>query len=263
MKKLMTSVMLGFILISCQREALNSNDPSTCELDNGFYYYSATGLYDSVKFTYDNGQLRKAMGELYTVSFSSNGSRVTGRRMFENMSGELLQSDTMKYDSDSRLIEMTSTFHPTSFNDDHVVVTNSFSYDMNELVKLTVIRNDIVNVDITTTIYTFTNVAGNTVKLVGRDPQGGLVDSISYLYDSAPNYFKNIHSYFFLLDPFFYLHSDFVSQIPYFFSKNNVTRYTLGTTLEYEMAYQLDANNNPIGVEMGGSPYMQYSYVCK
>lgn len=98
--------------------------------------------------------------------------------------------------------------------------------------------------------------------IITRDRDNDLYDSIHYYYNTHPNYSQIVNPHFGLFDPNFQLHVGMIPHLPYFYSKNNVTRFVYYLTYDYDISYGLDSFNNVTGIDMGGSEYMKYRYSC-
>jgi hypothetical protein len=264
---LLSIVSLCMLLLSCQREINDVlRSASSCKITNGYYYYSSAGIYDSAIFTYDQDKISRVEGDEYFATYSYTGDNITGRKFFHKINNNaLLTSDTIQYGSDNSVSKMISWFYPTSSLGDTVRIVYLFNYtgeNVSSVIKQKT-QFTLLGIEIDTVISTFyTNATGNTDYILMKSPQGGLYDSIHYTYDTKPNYFRAIHPYFFIFDPFFILHQDIVADFPYTMSKNNVLKFSYNFTGEDNAEYETDSLNNITAVDLSGSPYMRYKYQC-
>lgn len=266
MRKNFSWVIIPIVILffSCQRELdVQEDEESTCRIAKGYYYYGAAGIYDSVDFFYSGDNPTRAEGELYLVNYTYAGDNIIGRRFTDKLSGEVLSSDTINYDGSDRIAKWTQRYFATSFDPDEHLLTHSFVYNGNRLSTITTISNDITYQESDTITHNFYYNGENIERMISRANNGNLVDSIFYAYDANKNYLSRTHKYFFLFEPFFYLHSHQISHLPYFYSQNNVIRYDYYVTNSYMMRYELDSLGNLKYIEMGGVPYMEYQYECE
>lgn len=108
-----------------------------------------------------------------------------------------------------------------------------------------------------------TRNGGNIEKMILEDADHIAFDSIRYSFNTNPNYFKIADPHFFLFDPFFQLHAGVIAHIPYFYSTNNVTQFTIYVNWDYDVTFGLDSVNQVTSVNLDGAEYMKYKYECQ
>ncbi|HEY6062543.1 MAG TPA: hypothetical protein VIV35_02980 [Chitinophagaceae bacterium] len=267
MRKLSASLLVIFttlLLTSCQQEVGQIiEQASHCKIDKGYYYGGSGGINDSVIFTYTNGKLSRAEGNDEYVLYSYNGDNISIRKFYEKPGNIFYSVDSIAYDNSNRITRLTSWEYPSSFGFDTVNLVYIFTYQgaiLNKVEETEIIPNTSSSI----TNYLFTNnAAGNTERIQIADEFNNVYDSISYSYNTNPNYFKIVHPHFFLFDPFFQLHVGLVPHFPYFYSRNNVIKYTIYGNVDYNIVYGLDSLSNVTSVDMGGFEYMKYKYSCQ
>lgn len=259
---LMVVVCITMMLMSCQPDQTNPVDIQHCKVVTGYYYGGSGGINDSVAFTYTGNKLTRAEGNDEYVLFFYTGDNIISRRFYEKP-GDLFEGvDSVEYDGSNKITRFTSWEYPSSFNFDSVRAVYNFSYSGNQINNIT--ETDIY-MDGTTDVthYAFSvNGSGNYDKILIADQDNIIYDSIMYTYDANPNYFKLAHPHFFLFEPFFQLHVGLVPHLPYFYSQNNVIKYTIYSNVDYNIVYGLDSLHNVTSLDMGGFEYMKYKYSC-
>jgi hypothetical protein len=270
MKKLVALpgvITLLFLFNSCHKElGINTNLKDNFRIARGDYYYSSAGIYDSVFFNYDaDGKLIRVKGDLYSAEYGYSGENITSRQFFDEYNGShvLLTNDTISYDGNNRISKIITWFFPNSLSTDAHQMTYIFSYSNGNINKIDETDVDFLATGPETTRYTNvfnTGASGNIESVIRLDANGNLADSIHYVYNTDPNYLKEIHPYFFLFDPFFKFHSGFIADLPFSLSRHNVIKFSYNNTLEDQVTYELDSMNHVTSIYIGGSPQMKYFY---
>lgn len=254
----------SFVLfISCQREI---NDIITtaqqCKIVTGYYYGGSGGINDSALFTYTNDKVTRVEDRDEYVTYFYNGNNISIRKFYEKPGDLFWSIDSIEYNSSNKITRLINWSYPSSFTYDTTRIVYTFTYQDSKLSKV-IESEELLNLPPDTSIYIFnTNAAGNLDHIYITDADNNVYDSISYYFDANPNYFKIVHPHFFLLDPFFELHVGLVPHFPYFYSQNNVVRFTVYGNIDYPIVYGLDSSHHMTSLDMGGFEYMKYKYQC-
>ena len=263
---LLATVFLG----ACQKTIddfnVNTQNPvapvdTICRITNAYYYGGSGGLNDSTVYTYTGNQLTRVEGRDEFVEYVYNGSKLFSLTYTEKQMNQVYRVDTFYYAGDLITQIRSHDFDQWVYMDSvHAIM--DFNYTGTQLNSLS---TQFWHGDIPSQIFSnqtdFTWENGNIVKLMFADATGW-TDSVTYSFDTLPNYFKNVGGYFFMNDPFFELQVGFDAHIPYFLSTNNVTGYVV-TGLTNTVAYEIDSRRNPVAVNMNGFEYMKYKYLCE
>jgi hypothetical protein len=254
-------VVLGF---SCQQEIAEIiNSVSSCRIDKGYYYGGSGGINDSVLFTYSDNKVIKAEGVDDIVNYTYTGNHITGRRFYEKPGNLFWSVDSILYDGSGNITKMINRSYPSSQVFDTTLSTYDFSYTAGRLSQV-IETETIVNNPPDSILYTIhTDASGNLDKITFSDFGFNYQDSVLYAFDTNPNYFKIVHPHFFLFDPFFELQVGLVSQLPYFYSHNNVINFNVYGAYNNPVVYGVDSANHVTRVDMGGFEYMKYRYSCQ
>ena len=255
------------ILAACQAELDEIPEiQEKCKITTGYYYGGSGMMNDSTVFTYDGNKVVRADAYDTYVTYTYTGNNLTGRKFYYNPNSELYQIDTIHYDANNKISRVVSWYYddPLWFDTSRVVLKFEYSGQTLQRVieeaqvftPLGVEEDTIVN-------WMYSNAAGNIEKMVLADMDGYRWDSIAYEYDNSPNYFSVAHPNFFLFDPYFMLHAGLTPHFPYFYSKNNVTRFFIDGNFEYNISYGLDTANRLTAIDMDGMEYMKYKYACQ
>lgn len=252
------------LFIACQKDVSEPPiDPiPQCRIETGYYYGGGGMLFDSAVFTYSaDSKLMKVESEFESVHYSYTGDKITLRKFYDRATNDLLSIDTIYYTGDN--ISRIGTVDYNSMWILDTLFTNiTFSWQNGRLNKVSYVEYNSYFIDsIITAVYT--NAAGNIEKLSFLDEFGEAYDSILYQYDAVPNYFRRANPHFLLIDPFFQLWAGFEPHLAMFYSTNNVTRFTIYGTDDYQITYDLDSTNNISGIKMDGEDYVKYKYSCK
>jgi hypothetical protein len=180
---------------------------------------------------------------------------------FEKPGNLLYHIDTFQYQNDSILLQILSHDYDMYNHNDTVHSIIQFIYNGNILSKLFTVDRYEGYPDTDTLISEFRWQNDNVKSILMKSSQWA-DDSIYYSYDTNPNYFNSTSKYFFMADPFFQLHVGFDPHLPYFISKNNVTRFTIYTNIDYPVTYQTDSLHHPTKVIQSGFNYMGYKWKC-
>lgn len=261
-------IISSSILISCQQEPdeIISQVQSQCRITTGLYYGGSGGINDSASFTYSaDGKLQRVEGQDTYVLFGYTGSEITTRRWIEKFDNSLAETDTIYYDASKRITKFINWYWQDNFNPDTSRVIYSYEYANGKLKRVVE----------ATTFYGFGgpyedsffndftwDASGNISKLVLSDLSGPF-DSITYTYNTHPNYFSVVHPHFYLFEPFFQLQVGLTPHFAYFYSRNNVTGFQIYGGLDYPVSYGLDSLNKITDVNLSGDEYMKYRYQCQ
>jgi hypothetical protein len=263
---IVVSVIL-IIFISCQKELSEIQlEINKCRIVMG-HYYGGGGMYDSAQFIYnDQGKLVKWINMDGHYDYRYSGNNIITRIYTEN-GGQLWYVDSARYNSDNTVAEMVFYDFSGTYSPDTLHNKLIFQYQAGRVTNLQNIEyfDAGFGPETDTTFTTLTwNSAGNIEKI--RFVSNGywaVDDSVSYQYDTNPNYFKLLHPHFFLFDPEFQLQTGFETQLAYFYSKNNVSNINAYGSWDYPVIYGLDSTNKVTTVDMGGFPYLKYDYECQ
>ena len=261
----LTLLVISVILVACQRE-INEiiEENPTCRIVTGLYY-GGSGLNDSVTFSYTDNKVTRAESDLSYATYTYSGENIRTRLLYDKMMNELMSVDSVLYDGSNRITRLVTWYYPGALFFDTARFVYDFTYTGNQLSKIfeTNTYYPPTGPEADTIINLFnSNAAGNIQSLVMTDVDGNVYDSIWYNYNTHPNYFKMVHPYFFLFDPFFQLHAGFTPHLPYFYSTNNVSNFIYYPGFDYDINYALDSLNKVTGVSMNGDQYMEYKYQC-
>ena len=255
---------LSIVFISCQAEVDDIiEETKSCKIITGMYYGGSGGLNDSTSFIYDaNGKLVKIEAQYGYYTFHYSGDKLIARRYYENM--DLLWEDSVKWDGNS-VSEFIQYDYSSGVSPELARYLMYYSGGRLSKIEMIDMYPDWVNGGMLVDTFptnVYWNPAGNIERLVFYDEFGDAVDSISYQYDNNTNFFKVVHPHFYLFDPMFELHAGFEPHLPYFYSKNNVTGFTIYDGFNYDISYGLDSLNQVSEVKMDGFDYMKYKYRC-
>lgn len=265
-KRLVPAVLAMFMIIlaACQKDVndLTPEEIEKCKIETGYYYGGSGGLNDSANFIYAaNGKLSKVETEYERVEYFYNGDKISVRKFYDKLSGELVYEDSIHYTGNniSRIIGNDYG----SFGLDSISYHYMLDYqgDRLSMVRYFEPGNPFNNDTFATVVHT--NAAGNIEKMVYLDEFDEPYDSVAYQFDANQNYFKKVHPHFILFDPFFQLQAGFEPHLAYFYSTNNVTGFTIYAGQNYQVSYDLDASKNISGVKMDGDDYMRYRFKCQ
>jgi hypothetical protein len=267
MKKfILLPIIASIIFISCQQEVPLEilNQVKQCKIVMG-HYYGGGGINDSASFIYNaSGKIVKWQGNDGYYDYFYSGDNIVLETFKENGTNDLWWLDSIRYNANNTISEIIFYDLSLQASSDTIHSKVIFEYQNNQVSRL---------IDVDYYDYGFgpqndtgyTNIfwsAGNIEKMVFLDAYGIAYDSISYQYNSDPNYFKLVHPHFFLFDPEFELHAGFDPHLAYFYSKNNVTSFRIYSYSDYPVTYGIDSLNHVTEVNMGGFEYMKYKYQC-
>ena len=263
---LLCALVAASFLFSCQQDIDDViQQAQTCKLRTGYYYGGSGGMNDSASFIYDAaGKLVKITNRDGYYLYTYNGNQISTRKFIDSFTLDVLFLDSVWYDASGNISKMASHDYSGWFADT-THMTYLFQYQNNRLQDLYYVE---AYRDWTGSMVSDTfpsrfdwNAAGNVQKVVYYDNMGAY-DSIQYQYNTDPNYFKVVHPHFFLFDPMFQLHVGLEANLPYFYSKNNVTNTNIYGTWDNPIDYGLDSTNKVTAVDMGGFEYYKYRYTC-
>jgi hypothetical protein len=207
----------------------------------------------------------KAESDLKSVTYQYNGSNIWSRTYFDKLANSNAFIDTAEYDASNRLKKLTQWLYPGAFTGETMKIVYLFTYNGNAIEQVTTINQNTASAATPDTLYNFfrTDASGNTENIVTVDKAGNVYDSVHFVYDSNPNYFKKMHPNYFMFDVNFPLQGSYLHHLPYFFSTNNVTEFSYHANTTYQVSYQLDSLKNLTQVSVNGAPYATYRYECR
>ena len=251
---------------SCQRELPELlMEVQQCNVIIG-HYYGGGGMHDSAQFIYNaQEKLVKWINMDGRYDYYYSGNNIIARIYTENI-GMVWNVDSIKYNSDNTISQIVFYDFSGTYGPDTLHNKLVFQYQNNRVSNLQSIEyiDQGFGAETDTTYTTITwNATGTIEKMRFVNNGFWLIDdSVSYQYDSHPNYFKLVHPHFFLFDPEFQLQTGFETQLAYFYSKNNVTNINIYGSWDNPIVYGLDSTNKVTSVDMGGFPYLKYNYQC-
>ncbi len=266
-KMLLPFLSAAIVLYACQQEPSDIVDQAQqCRLTTGIYL-GGGGMYDSATFSYDaNGRIIRWESDEYYYTYHYTGNNITSRKYFEKSTGGMIYIDSFRYNADNTVSEML--FHDyTQWMGDSSNGKFVFEYQNGKLSRtLSIEYYDLGWVGLvadTSPARIYWDPAGfNIEKVVLVDMDDIPYDSILYQYNNHPNYFKVVHPHFFLFDPEFGLHVGLETNLPYFYSRNNVMNTNIYGSWDNPVDYGLDSLNRVTSLDMGGFGYYRYKYVC-
>lgn len=268
MRNLLLSLFfLGLLFFSCQQELddLIPEIQQRCRIVTAHYYGGSGITNDSTQFIYEGNRISRAETSDGHVSYTYTGDNITGRKFYLDPGNQLYAIDTIRYDVTNRITQMISWHMDDPWYYDTTKVVLNFQYNNGKIERVTEIISIFspFGLEVDTAINIFhTNAAGNIDKMWIADNQG-IYDSITYTFNSHPNYFSVMHPHFFIFDPDFQLHAGLTPHFAYFYSKNNVVSFIIYDNWEYNITYGLDSLNNVTSIDMSGDEYMKYRYQCQ
>ena len=259
--------LLVLVCVSCQKELSEIRiGVEECRITMG-HYYGGGGMHDSAQFVYnDQGRLIKWINTDGHYDYYYNGANIIARVYTEN-GGQVWNIDSIRYNADNSIAEIVFYDVSGTFGADTLHNKTIFQYQSGRVEQLRTIEylDPAFGPPTDTTFITISwNAAGNIEKMrFVNNGIWGFDDSVSYQYDSNPNFFSLLHPHFFLFDPQFQLQAGFETQLAYFYSRNNVSNMNVYGSWDHPVVYGLDSANNVTKVDMGGFPYVKYEYVCQ
>lgn len=268
MRKLILPLLLvsAVSIYSCQQEPNDIiNQAQQCRISSAIYL-GGGGMYDSANFTYDaNGRVTRWESEEFYYTYHYTGNNITSRRYYDKATGEMIYVDSIRYNNDNTVSEILSHDY-TQWMGDSSNGKFVLQYQNGKLNRTFSIEYYDLGWGIiadTTASHVYWDAAGNNIdRVVLVDEFGVGYDSIMYQYDTNPNYFKIVHPHFYLFDPEFGLHGGLEANLPYFYSRNNVTNSNMYGSWDYPIDYGLDSTNKITSLDMGGFEYYKYHYTC-
>ena len=262
-----TSISLLLFCVSCQKELSDTakQREKTCKLITATYYLASGPVYDSSEFSYNGDKVLKAESEIKSVSYQYGGANIHSRSYFDKLAKAVAFTDTAEYDASNKLKKLTQWLYPGPFTGETMRIVYLFTYNGSAIERVTTINQYSSNNSTPDTLYNLfrTDASGNTENIVTVDEIGNVYDSVHFAYDRNPNYFKKIHSNYFMFDVNFPLQGSYLHHLPYFFSANNVTEFSYYANNTYQVSYQLDSLKNLTQVSVNGAPYATYRYECR
>jgi hypothetical protein len=247
--------------MSCQKEITGDKEiQQQCRIVKGVYTLSG-GSSDSAQFIYDDwGNVVKCKTAIGHYDYLYEGSNINVLTFKNNSASDLLMLDSIRYDEYNAISEISFyDYTELPFNlKHHRTIFIYDNYTIRGLMKITYVKGQP-----DTSIINFTwNADGNVQKMTCSDMAGGVIENVTYQYNTMPNYFKTIHRMFFLFDPKFGLNDEFESRIPLYYSRNNVIQLNQNGTNQ-NLTYYFDSKNRFTGVNLGGNQNVSYSYQCQ
>jgi hypothetical protein len=258
--------LIAVLLISCQKDEVtqlpqNLIQDDSCRIIKSYYYGGSGGIYDSADFFYNGNKLTSVISNEADVIYAYSGDKLISMHYYEKPGGLLYHSDSFFYINDTILSKIIAHDYDMYNHYDTIHSVREFNYSGNYLTRLTTVNSYEGMPDTDTLVSEFRWAGGNVNSIFSRSTTW-VDDSIYYEYDNNPNYFSGASRYFFMSDPFFGLHVGFDPHLPYFISRNNVSKFIIYTNDEYPIEYQTDSLSHPIMIRSGGFDYMQYKWVC-
>lgn len=256
------------ILFSCQQEPDETVPPTApgsstgCRVTKGYYYDNSGPDDDSAFYTYTGNKLTKVQfldNDYFTPTY--DGNKITRRDFYKDLGVSIWHDtyDTIAYNADGTIKKWEHyTFDPASTSV-NLLKTFDFFYTSGKLTKVMVTEDQGASDFIYTTEFQYTG--NNITKAHTYYP--GVEDSVTYIYDSNPNYFVKQSPQFLVSDVFY---KDFLEpkDLPLFISQNNVIKMydypdpALFTTV----TYTADTKGNMLTMSNDGQVVLRYFYQC-
>ena len=260
-------IVITAFFISCQQDPNDIiQNAQQCRIRTGYYYGGSGGMNDSASFIYDaSNRLVKITNRDGYYLYTYNGNQVNSRRFIDSFSNDVLFLDSVWYDGSGNVSKFVTHDYSGWFTDT-LHVTYHFQHQANKLKDILYVESyrdwtGMMASDSFPARFTWDAAGNNIEKLVYYD-NFGAYDSIMYQYNADPNYFKVVHPHFYLFDPMFQLHVGLEANLPYFYSRNNVTNTNMYGAWDNPIDYGLDSTNKVTAVDMGGFEYYKYRYTC-
>lgn len=276
--ELYTMIRAVLILLSilfawaCQRELEEPKETiippqppvvtTKCRITTCQYYGFSGNLTNSGSFTYTNGLLTRMDTQDKYILYRFANELPVVLRYYNKPAGKMIRQDSVLYASGKVAAIYSHVYDPAGIADTSLAIY-SFNYSSDRLANIQRIStvSSSTYQDTTLTTYQY-NGLGNAVQAIMKNSFRS-PDTIRYEYDEQANFFQKMKP-FFISDPFFRLQNGFEPQMPYFFSKNNVSRYIMyAGTVNLPVTYRTDSSNNPVLIRLGNQDAISYKWTCQ
>jgi hypothetical protein len=265
--KTISLAFLGAVLLftACKKDdddGGSSPPEQTCRVMKAVYFDSTGARGDSINYTYTGDKITKAtFSDGYFYNFEYAGDKVSKRSGFGagTNTAEYYQQITYRTDGS---IEKIETFIDTLGTGSNYLLYERYEYTnaSGKISKIGWFVPLFTQNVVAEYAYTFTgnNVSGITISDLTSSP--ATTSNLTYTYDANPNYYKKQNAQIHFIDILF--GDADPTLFPLAISENNVTGVASagGSTA---ISYTLDSRQNLRVLNVGGAPFVEYTYQCQ
>jgi hypothetical protein len=256
-------VPVALIFSSCQKE-ISGEEVLTpkCRLEKITYYDDTGAFSDSASFVYNssNKVTRANTAGGYYNLYNYKNDKISSVDYYQDQQGYLRFFDSVVYDGSGRIKNVLFYTDLPGFNLAYAGYDITYNVaNVPEKIIQKVLDTTSGNL-VDAYQYDYTYTSGNITRLIFTEVASSLKDTITYTYDSNPNYFQKLSTDFGLLDMYLtgatgQYYGDFGALV---FSRNNVTAIN-----SLPVTYQKDAQGNLTELLIDGDRQASYTMKCQ
>jgi hypothetical protein len=234
----------------------DSGSENACKVTN-VQYYDDGQPDETATYTYNGNQVTKVQFSNYNYTLEYSGNNITKRNYFVSAGATPELYDQISYNSDGTISKIES-FEKSSATAYSPFLRLDFIYSSGKLNKTRYFAFDSTGASALALENTYTFTGNNITSLNFQNFADTTQGTVSYTYDTNPNFFKKQNSQIYIVDFLFnhFLFDD-GSFLPMAFSENNVTKI-----VNTDISYESDTNQNLKDLKFGGDLIARYTYQC-
>lgn len=265
--KTLSLAFLGAAILftACKKDDDDGDAPAqqTCRVTKAVYFDDATGSRDdSANYTYTGDKITKVTfsdGYYYNIEYA--GDKVSKKSGFYAGTNTADYYQQITYRTDGT-IEKIDTYVDTLGTGSNYVywVRYEFTYASGKISKIGGFVPFLTPDKVLEYTYTFSGNNVTSVAIADLTASPATTTTLSYTYDTNPNYYKKQNGQIHFIDALF---ADADPRfLPLAISDNNVTRLA-GSGGSTNISYTLDSRQNLRTLNVDGAPSVEYTYQCQ
>jgi hypothetical protein len=266
MKYVLLAAVVVTIFFACQKEPdpnlLGGGSSNSCQLIKAVFYDSVGAVDDTLGFVYTGTQVTRVNYVSYFVKLDYTNGKISKRSFYDYAKPDsAYYFDQFSYNSDGTLsVEQDYAFIagiPTPF----LYGSYTYTYSGGKLSQM-VTKYDTSGTGVLAAVYqsNYAYIGNNISKSINKELVGNSADTLTYSFDSKPNYY--------LKNPFLFYTDDLFAGgvpgelLPLALSANNATGVLYGG-FNTNITYITDSKQNFTELDINGNKSATYSYKCQ
>jgi hypothetical protein len=264
--KTLSLAFLGAAILftACKKDDDDGDAPAqqTCRVMKAVYFDSTGGRGDSINYTYSGDKITKAtFSDGYYYNFEYTGDRVSKKSGFAAGTNTAEYFQQITYRSDGTIEKIETHIDTLGTGSNYLLYERyEYTYASGKISKIGWFLPLFTANKVLEYTYTFTGNNVSSVAIADLTTSPATTSTLSYTYDTNPNYYKKQNGQIHFIDIIFG-DSD-PTLFPLAISDNNVTRVT-GPSNTTNIGYTLDSRQNLRTLNVGGAPLIEYTYQCQ
>lgn len=259
----------ALLFTSCKKDDDDAPDNTqTCKVDKQYYFDDGgTTASDTASYTYNGDKISSVNVSGITMNYEYSGNNVTKRNWMVPGVTTPAAYDQITYNTDGTINKVETFFLEQGSTNYLPVWRTDFTYTSGKIAGISQ-WDQSSGTEVKLAEYTYTFTGNNITQLTltdFEDPSAPETFTINVAYDGNNNYTKKQNAQAFLIDPFIG-NLNFIDQglfLPLFFSANNVTAFSAGTS-SYPVTYKLDDKQNLTEINVPDlDTRTTFTYLCQ